>query len=419
MGKIIGKIYGEGDVVQIQIDGSRIKSITPVISPTSEQTNYVILPGLVDLHTHLREPGFERSETIGSGSKSAAAGGFTCVFAMANTEPTSDTSASLETTKRIGDEVGLVQVQPIGAVTKGLNGTNLADLGAMANSSAKARVFSDDGRCVHDSLIMRRALEYVKSFNGVIAQHAQDPKLTIDAQMNEGDISAKIGLEGWPGVAEESIIARDILLAELTQSRLHICHLSTAKSVEIVRFAKSKGIKVTAEVTPHHLNLTHDLLVEYNPRYKVNPPLRTKDDVLALREGVKDGTIDIIATDHAPHALEMKYCNFQNSAFGMTGLETALSAVQKSLVDTNMTTFRDVAKLMSFIPAKIGQVDDLQGRPVEVGEYANLCVYDPTYSGFIDPDKQFTRSSNSPFKHIELPGKVLQTYYLGKQTYSV
>lgn len=301
MGKIIGKIYGEGDVVQIQIDGSRIKSITPVISPTSEQTNYVILPGLVDLHTHLREPGFERSETIGSGSKSAAAGGFTCVFAMANTEPTSDTSASLETTKRIGDEVGLVQVQPIGAVTKGLNGTNLADLGAMANSSAKARVFSDDGRCVHDSLIMRRALEYVKSFNGVIAQHAQDPKLTIDAQMNEGDISAKIGLEGWPGVAEESIIARDILLAELTQSRLHICHLSTAKSVEIVRFAKSKGIKVTAEVTPHHLNLTHDLLVEYNPRYKVNPPLRTKDDVLALREGVKDGTIDIIATDHAPH----------------------------------------------------------------------------------------------------------------------
>lgn len=415
---IIGKLYGEGSVCKISLDGEKIASIEEVKNPTQKELNQIILPGLVDLHTHLREPGFERSETIETGSKAAAAGGFTCVFAMANTDPVSDTASSLELTKRRGDEVNLVEVQPIGAVTKGLEGKQLADLGAMAISKAKARVFSDDGKCVWDSLIMRRALEYVKKFDGVIAQHAQDPRLTLDAQMNEGKISNRIGLTGWPSVAEESIIARDILLADFLKAKLHICHLSTKGSVDIVRYAKSKGINVTAEVTPHHLSLTEEELLEYNPRYKVNPPLRTQEDIAALKEGIKDGTIDIIATDHAPHSLEMKYCNFQDSAFGMTGLETALRVVHKVLVNEGFANWKDVAKLMSEKPAEIGMVKNTQGQKLEVGSLANICVYDTSFEGEIFPDEQLTMSSNTPYKHKTLPGQVKLTVYKGKVTYS-
>lgn len=417
MSRIVGRLYGEGDLVEIRLNVNKIAEIIPAQKPSEQEQQQIILPGLVDLHTHLREPGFERSETIESGSRSAAAGGFTCVFAMANTEPTSDTAASLETTKRIGDEVGLVQVQPIGAVTKGLEGEVLADLSAMASSKAKARVFSDDGKCVSDPLIMRRALEYVKTFDGVIAQHAEDPRLTQNAQMNEGALSNQLGLKGWPGVAEESIIARDILLADMVGANLHICHLSTKKSVEIVRFAKSQGMRVTAEATPHHLTLTEDLLETYNPRYKVNPPLRTREDVEALRRGVQDGTIDIVATDHAPHALEMKYCNYQDSAFGMTGLETALASIQMALIDTQMISWRDVGRIMSETPAKIGQVEATQGQKIAVGKYANLCIYNPHLPKEVIPEDQKTRSTNSPYKHMVLPGRVIQTYYLGKQTF--
>ena len=308
-----------------------------------DATGLIALPGLVDLHTHVREPGREDAETVLTGSKAAARGGFTCVHAMANTDPVADTAGVVEQVWRLGREGGYCDVQPVGAVTIGLKGEQLAELGAMADSAATVRVFSDDGKCVSDAVVMRRALEYVKAFDGVIAQHAQEPRLTEGAQMNEGPLSGELGLTGWPAVAEEAIVARDVLLAEHVGSRLHVCHLSTRGSVEIVRWAKSRGINVTAEVTPHHLLLTDGLVRSYDPIYKVNPPLRSDDDVAAVREGLADGTIDIVATDHAPHPMEDKECEWSAAAFGMLGLETALSVVQQTMVDTGQLTWAQVA----------------------------------------------------------------------------
>ena len=318
---------------------------------TIDATGLVALPGLVDLHTHVREPGREDAETVLTGSKAAARGGFTCVHAMANTDPVADTAGVVEQVWRLGREGGYCDVQPVGAVTIGLGGSRLAELGAMADSAAGVRVFSDDGKCVSDAVIMRRALEYVKAFDGVIAQHAQEPRLTEGAQMNEGPLSGELGLTGWPAVAEEAIIARDVLLAEHVGSRLHVCHLSTRGSVEIIRWAKGRGIDVTAEVTPHHLLLSDDLVRSYDPIYKVNPPLRSNDDVAAVREGLADGTIDIVATDHAPHPMEDKECEWSAAAFGMLGLETALSVVQQTMVDTGLLTWAQVADKMSAKPA--------------------------------------------------------------------
>jgi dihydroorotase len=298
----------KGNSVEVVVESGRIVSSRTkgIDHELVDCSGLHVLPGFVDLHTHLREPGFENSETIRTGSMSAAAGGYTAVHAMANTFPVADTAGVVEQVLRIGKQVGLVHVQPIGAVTVGLAGEQLAELGAMHDSAARVRIFSDDGKCVHDPLLMRRALEYVKGFGGIIAQHAQDPRLTKNAQMNEGAISSRLGLAGWPALAEESIIARDIMLTELTESGLHVCHVSTRRSVELIREAKSKGIQVTAEVTAHHLLLTEELAESYDPLYKVNPPLRKADDVLALREGLVDGTIDVIATDHAPHPKESK-----------------------------------------------------------------------------------------------------------------
>src|ERR687886_591134 len=285
----------------------------------------IALPGLVDLHTHLREPGREDAETVESGTRAAALGGFTAVHAMANTEPVADVAGVVEQVWRLGQDAGHCDVHPVGAVTIGLRGEQLAELGAMADSAAQVRVFSDDGRCVSDAVLMRRALEYVKAFDGVIAQHAQEPRLTEGAQMNEGELSGRLGLTGWPAVAEEAVIARDCLLAAHVDSRLHVCHVSTAGSVELLRWAKSKGWNVTAEVTPHHLLLTDELAATYDPIYKVNPPLRSAADVEALRDGLADGSIDAVATDHAPHALEDKETEWAVAAFGMLGLETAVS----------------------------------------------------------------------------------------------
>jgi dihydroorotase len=376
----------------------------------------VLLPGLVDLHTHLREPGREDAETVFSGTRAAAAGGFTAVHAMANTTPTQDTAGVVEQVYRLGQEAGWADVHPVGAVTVGLGGEKLAELGAMADSAARVRVFSDDGKCVHDPVLMRRALEYVKAFDGVVAQHAQEPRLTEGAQMNEGVVSAQIGLTGWPAVAEESIIARDVLLAEHVGSRLHVCHLSTAGSVEIVRWAKGRGIDVTAEVTPHHLVLTDDLARDYDPVFKVNPPLRTAKDVEAVREGLADGTIDIVATDHAPHPVEDKDCEWASAAFGMTGLETALSVVQQTMVDTGRMTWADVARVLSENPARIGRIEQSQGRPVAVGEPANLTLVDPAAVRTIDGRTQVTASSNTPFGGMELPGRVVATFLRGRAT---
>jgi dihydroorotase len=377
---------------------------------------HVLLPGLVDLHTHLREPGREDAETVFSGTRAAAAGGFTAVHAMANTTPTQDTAGVVEQVYRLGQEAGWVDVHPVGAVTVGLDGEKLAELGAMADSAARVRVFSDDGKCVHDPVLMRRALEYVKAFDGVVAQHAQEPRLTEGAQMNEGVVSAQIGLTGWPAVAEESIIARDVLLAEHVGSRLHVCHLSTAGSVEIIRWAKGRGIDVTAEVTPHHLVLTDELARDYDPVFKVNPPLRTAKDVEAVREGLADGTIDIVATDHAPHPVEDKDCEWASAAFGMTGLETALSVVQQTMVDTGRMTWADVARVLSESPARIGRIEQSQGRPVAVGEPANLTLVDPSATRAIDGRTQVTASDNTPFTGMELPGRVVATFLRGRAT---
>ncbi|HLS50023.1 MAG TPA: dihydroorotase [Actinomycetaceae bacterium] len=375
----------------------------------------VVLPGLVDLHTHLREPGKEEAETITSGTRAAALGGFTAVHAMANTSPVADTAGVVEQVWRIGREAGWADVFPVGAVTVGLEGTRLAELGAMANSEARVRVFSDDGHCVWDPVLMRRALEYVKAFDGVVAQHAQEPRLTEGAQMNEGVVSAELGLTGWPAVAEESIIARDVLLADHVGSRVHICHLSTAGSVEIVRWAKSRGIAVTAEVTPHHLLLTEELARSYDPVYKVNPPLRTEEDVLALRAALADGTIDIVATDHAPHPREDKDCEWQQAAFGMTGLETALPVIIDTMVDPGLMTFADVARVLSTKPAEIGRVTD-HGRPLAVGEPANLTLIDPAARRDVVPAEHATLSDNSPFAGRTLPGRVVATFLRGRPT---
>lgn len=404
---------GDGGVTDIQVEDDKIIAIGSGLSGSDsiDCSGLVALPGFVDLHTHLREPGFEQSETVLTGTQAAAMGGFTAVHAMANTSPVADTAGVVEQVAALGREAGYADVYPIGAVTVGLEGKQLAELGAMANSKAQVRVFSDDGKCVHDPVLMRRALEYVKAFGGVIAQHAQEPRLTEGAQMNEGTVSAELGLTGWPAVAEESIIARDVLLAEHVGSRVHICHLSTAGSVEIVRWAKARGIQVTAEVTPHHLLLTDELVRSYDAVYKVNPPLRTAADVLALREALVDGTIDIIATDHAPHPIESKDCEWSAAAFGMLGLETAASIAQDVLIDSGKSSWSRLAEVLSANPARIGG-DAEQGQGLVIGAFANIALIDPSVKRKVVADSA-SKSKNSPYVGLELPGKVVHTIYRG------
>ena len=408
-----------GDPVDVLLRDGVIVEIGPDLDADGaavvDAEGLVALPGLVDLHTHLREPGREDAETVLTGTQSAARGGFTCVHAMANTSPVADTAGVVEQVWRLGREGGFCDVQPVGAVTVGLKGERLAELGAMADSAAGVRVFSDDGICVSDAVLMRRALEYVKAFDGVVAQHAQEPRLTEGAQMNEGALSGELGLVGWPAVAEEAIIARDVLLAEHVGSRLHVCHLSTRGSVEIVRWAKSRGIDVTAEVTPHHLLLTDDLVRSYDPIYKVNPPLRTADDVAAVREGLADGTIDIVATDHAPHPMEDKECEWSAAAFGMIGLETALPIVQQTMVDTGALSWEQVAEVLSARPARIGRVRE-HGRPLAVGEPANVVLYDPDAARTVVPGDTASLSRNTPYAGHELPGRVVATFLRGVPT---
>lgn len=403
----------DGTQVNIVIEGSHITSVgSHVQGDVVDCSGLLVLPGLVDLHTHLREPGKEDSETVLTGSRAAAKGGFTAVSAMANTSPVADTAGVVEQVFRLGKEAGLCEVFPIGAVTVGLAGERISELGAMADSAAHVRIFSDDGKCVSDPLVMRRALEYVKSFGGVIAQHAQDPRLTEGAQMNEGEVSSRLGLMGWPAVAEEAIIARDILLADHVKSRLHICHLTTKGGVELVRWAKSQGIDVTAEVTPHHLLLTDDLVESYDPIYKVNPPLRTNEDVQALRAGLADGTIDIVATDHAPHPTEDKECEWSAAAFGMLGLETALGIVVKTMVHSGLLNWGRVAEVMSINPAKIGGYSR-QGQAIASGSTANLVIVSPAEEWIVDRDQLASKSRNTPFHGVSLPAKVVHTIFEG------
>jgi dihydroorotase len=415
--------YG-GDAVDILVKNGTIAAIGESLSVTGaeviEAGGLVALPGLVDLHTHLREPGREDAETVETGSRAAALGGFTAVHAMANTDPVADTAGVVEQVWRLGEQAGLVDVVPVGAVTVGLKGERLAELGAMADSAARVRVFSDDGHCVSDPALMRRALEYVKAFDGVVAQHAEEPRLTAGAQMHEGDRSSRLGLAGWPAAAEEAIIARDVLLAGHVGARLHVCHVSTAGSVEILRWAKGRGVQVTAEVTPHHLLLTDACAEGYDPVFKVNPPLRTDADVDAVRLGLADGTIDAVATDHAPHAVEDKESEWAQARPGMLGLEQALSVVIETMVDTGLLDWRGVADRMSVRPAAIGRLaglgDRSQGRPLAPGEPANLLLLDPATRATVDPAALASRSRNSPYAGRELPGRVVATFLRGEAT---
>jgi dihydroorotase len=418
---LTGLTLPDGTTSDLQIANGVITAIGKTLAKNSDDQvidfkGSVLLPGLVDLHTHLREPGKEDAETVLSGSMAAAKGGYVAISAMANTSPVADTAGVVEQVYALGQSAGFVDVFPIGAVTQGLAGEALSEIGAMADSNARVRVFSDDGNCVHDPLVMRRALEYVKKFGGVIAQHAQEPALTKGAQMNEGEISSRLGLKGWPAVAEEAIIARDVLLADHVQSRLHICHLTTAGGVDIIRWAKARGINVTAEVTPHHLLLTDDYANSYDPIFKVNPPLRTKRDVEALREGLADGTIDIVATDHAPHPAEAKECEWQEAAFGMLGLESALSIVNQTMVQTGLLTWEGVADRMSRTPARIAGYESHGGK-IEVGAAAHLTVINPTQTYRVDRDLVASRSRNTPFHGMELSGVVQATFFRGIPTY--
>jgi dihydroorotase len=407
--------------VDVLIEGGVIAEIArhvhaPAGADVVDAGGLVLLPGFVDLHTHLREPGREDAETIASGSAAAALGGFTAVHAMANTDPVADTAEIVEQVARLGALAGLVDVRPVGAVSKGLAGQRLAEIGNMARSAAAVRVFSDDGHCVHDTMLMRRALEYLKAFDAVLAQHAQDPRLADDSSCaHEGVVSGRLGLQGWPSVAEECIVARDVMLTEHTGSRLHVCHVSTAGSVEVIRWAKARGIAVSAEVTPHHLLLTCDLLAGYDPVYKVNPPLRPAEDVAALRAGLADGTIDAVATDHAPHAPHDKDHAFGDAAFGMLGLQTALGVVAEAMVGTGLLDWAGVADRMSVRPAVIGRLDG-HGRPLEVGEPANLTLVDPAGSYLVDAATLASKSRNTPFAGRTLPAAVVATFLRGRAT---
>jgi len=419
---ITGGVLANGQQANVLISngvvagvGAGIDAVAASQAIVVNAENCRVLPGFVDLHTHLREPGLEESETVASGSRAAAKGGYTAVSAMANTSPVADTAGVVEQVYRLGKSAGLCDVFPIGAITQGQKGQALAELGAMADSEAKVRIFSDDGNCVSDSVVMRRALEYVKKFNGIIAQHAQDPHLTKDSQMNEGIISATLGLKGWPSVAEESIIARDVLLAQHVGSRLHVCHVTTAGGVEIIRWAKSRGINVTAEVTPHHLLLTDELAKSYDPIFKVNPPLRTQADVLALRDGLADGTIDVVATDHAPHPAENKECEWQAASFGMIGLETAFPIVYETMVKSGLLSWDQLVDRMSIAPARIAGYS-AHGQVIEEGSVANITIVNPDRPWKVDRDLVVSKSRNTPFHAMEFSAAVVATFFNGIPT---
>ncbi|MEV6769048.1 dihydroorotase [Nocardia sp. NPDC051030] len=413
------RIYGEGEPVDVLIADGEIREIGAGLKADDAEivdaAGQILLPGFIDLHTHLREPGREDTETIETGSAAAALGGFTAVFAMANTSPVADSAVITDHVWRRGQEVGLVDVHPVGAVTVGLEGKQLAEMGTMAAGVGNVRMFSDDGHCVYDPLIMRRALEYSNSLGVLIAQHAEEPRLTKDAVAHEGPTASRLGLAGWPRAAEESIVARDALLARDAGARVHICHASTSGTVELLKWAKSQGISITAEVTPHHLLLDDSRLETYDAVNRVNPPLRESSDVAALRQALAEGVIDCVATDHAPHAEQDKCCEFAAARPGMLGLETALSIIVETMVRPGLLDWRGVARVMSENPARIVGLDD-QGRPIAVGEPANLVLIDPDTEWTVEAKELASIAQNTPFQSMTLPAKVTNTFLRGRAT---
>jgi len=412
--------YGDADRVDVLVDDGQITDVGPRLdipedADVIDATGQVLLPGLVDLHTHLREPGREYAEDIETGSAAAALGGYTAVFAMANTNPVADSPVVTDHVWHRGQQVGLVDVHPVGAVTVGLAGAQLTEMGLMNAGAGQVRIFSDDGVCVHDPLVMRRALEYATGLGVLIAQHAEEPRLTVGAVAHEGPNAARLGLSGWPRAAEESIVARDALLARDARARVHICHATTAGTVEILRWAKSQGISITAEVTPHHLALDDTRLFSYDGRNRVNPPLRESTDADALRQALVEGVIDCVATDHAPHAEHEKVCEFANARPGMLGLQTALSAVVATMVQPGLFGWRDVARVMSENPARIAGLPD-HGRPLEIGEPANLTVVDPDATWTVRGVDLASRADNTPYETMTLPATVTATLLRGKVT---
>ncbi|OHO54367.1 dihydroorotase [Corynebacterium sp. HMSC035E02] len=427
--------YGEGEPTSILIKDGVIEAIgtaadagdardagavTPAVEVdrTIDGGGNVLLPGLVDMHVHLREPGREDTETIETGSRAAAKGGFTAVFTMANTSPVTDQPIIAESVWAKGQARGLCDVHPVGSITKGLEGKTLTEFGMMARSDAKVRMFSDDGKCVQDPQLMRRALEYAKGLDVLLAQHAEDHRMTDGASAHEGEVAARLGLRGWPRVAEESIVARDALLARDYGNRMHICHASTKGTVELLKWAKEQGIPLTAEVTPHHLLLTDDKLVTYDGVYRVNPPLREESDTLALRQALLDGLIDVVATDHAPHGSEDKCVEFEHAKPGMLGLESSLAVIAKLFVATGLADWRFVARVMSERPAEITRLPG-HGRPIAVGEPANLTIVDPEHQWVSDSTRLASKSENNPYEGEEFGARVAYTILRGAVTYDL
>ena len=418
-----GRPYG-GDPVDLLLRDGIIQDINPAIgarltasddAEVMDADGLIVLPGFVDLHTHLREPGGEDAETIASGSEAAALGGFTCVFAMPNTDPVADSAVVVEHVWRRGREVGLVDVRPVGAVTVGLAGERLAELGTMAAGPAGVRMFSDDGRCVHDPLLMRRALEYATALDVVIAQHAEDPRLTEGAQAHDGAVASRLGLAGWPATAEETIVARDCALAREAGAALHVCHVSSVHTVAVLRAAKAAGVRVSAEVTPHHLLLTDSVLTSYDPVHKVNPPLRTAADTRAMREALADGVVDCVATDHAPHPPQAKDCEWAAARPGMLGLQTALSVLVHTMVEPGLLDWRGVARVLSERPAEIAGLAD-HGRRLAVDEPANLTLVDPDAQWTVRGGELASLATNTPYEGMRLPARVVATVLRGRVT---
>jgi dihydroorotase len=401
--------------VDVRIVESQIVAIAESTEATDDDdhidaTGLIVCPGFVDLHTHLREPGREEAETIETGSRAAALGGYTAVVAMPNTDPTQDSVSVIDFVRQQGIKAGLCDVHPSGSITVGRRGEQLTPFAELA--AAGVKLFTDDGNGVQDPLLMRRAFEYAKGLDVTLAQHCEVDRLTGGAVMHEGDCCSQLGLPGWPSLAEELMLHRDIELVRLTGAPAHFLHLSTAKSVELVRQAKADGLPITAEATPHHISLTDELLRSYSALYKVNPPLRTMVDVMAIREGLRDGTIDAIATDHAPHVSEQKEQPLDQAPPGMVGLETALGVAIAHLE----MPLRDIVAALSWKPAGIAGIGHLHGRPITLGEPANLTIFDPTESWEVVPARLASKSHNTPFVGVPLTGRTKYTLLNGVPT---